>query len=141
MPQQHAEPDGLRRPGVTSQVGQQVHLEAQRHQARDVGADAEEGDVAEAQLAGVAEQQIEAHGGDDEDAGHDQHVQDVEVVQPQRHGDQEQQPGDGEARASPDPLLLREQSRRLEEQDDDDEQEAHARRDSRRRRSRRPAPP
>ena len=75
---------------------------------------------------GVAEQQVEAHGGDDEDAGDDQHVQDVEVAQPQRDGEQEQQPGDGERAASPDPLLLREQPGRLDEQDDDDEQEAHA---------------
>ena len=94
--EQHAEPDGL---GVDRNlpVGEQVHGKAERGEARRVGADAEEGDVAEAELAGIAEQQIEAHGGNDEDAGHDEHVQDVEVVQPQRNGGQEQQPGDGEA--------------------------------------------
>ena len=40
--------------------------------------------MAEAELAGIAEQQVEAHRGDDEDAGDDQHVQDVQVADPQR---------------------------------------------------------
>ena len=57
--------------------------------------------MAEAQLAGVAEQQIEAHRGDDEDTGHDEHVQDVEVGQPERDGDQEEQPGDGKGTLHP----------------------------------------
>ena len=96
--------------------------------------------MAEAELARVAEQQVEAHRGDDEDAGHDQHVQDVEVAS-HSGTDAGSSSQATVARASPDPLLPREQSRGPEQQDDDDEQEAHARRGSRTRRSPHRAPP
>ena len=82
--QQHAEPNRL---GFHAHlpVRQQVDLEPQGHEARDIGADAKERDVTQAELPRVAEQEIEAHGRDDEDAGDDQYVQDVEVAHPQRH--------------------------------------------------------
>ena len=73
----------------------QVHLEAERDQRARIGADAEERDVAERELAGEAEQQVEAHRRDDEDADHDQHVEEIEVGQPQRHGCERGQHDDG----------------------------------------------
>src|SRR5262249_22897691 len=82
-------------------VRQQVHLETERHEARDISTDAEESDVAEAQLPRIAEQQVEAHGGNDEDAGHDQHVQDIQIRQPERHRGQEKEPGGGEGAVLP----------------------------------------
>src|SRR5262245_2945976 len=72
-----------------------MHLKAQRYEARRVGADTEKGDVSEAELARVAKQQIEAHGGDDENAGHDQDVQHVEVRHPQRQKEQHCQQDNG----------------------------------------------
>ena len=76
-------------------IAEQSDIEAERRQRADIGADAEERDVAEAELAGEAEQQIEAHRADDEDAGRDQRVQQIGIAQPQRHrgerGDRQRQ--------------------------------------------------
>ena len=57
--------------------------------------------MAEAQLARIAEQQVQAHGGDDEDAGHDEHMQGVQVREPQRDGREESEPGNGERALHP----------------------------------------
>ena len=69
-----------------AETERQAGIETQRRQGADVSADAEEGDMAEAELAGEAEQQIEAHRADDEDAGRDQRVHQIRIAQPQRHG-------------------------------------------------------
>ena len=53
---------------------EQLHVEAERGQRAHIGADAEEGDVAETELAGVAEQQVKAHRRDGENAGRDEGV-------------------------------------------------------------------
>ena len=68
--------------------------------------------MAEAELAGIAEQQIEAHRGDDENAGRDRDVQEVLIAQPQRDGREHQQPEQREQRASSDALRPREQAGR-----------------------------
>ena len=70
--------------------------------ALDVGADAEERDVAEAELPGVAEQQVEAHRRDGENAGHDEGVQEV-VVRRARAARESSasEPGDGERAPHP----------------------------------------
>ena len=60
------------------------HVEAQRGERARVRADAEESDVTEAQLPGVAEQQVETHRGDREDARGDEDVQEIRLGQPQR---------------------------------------------------------
>src|SRR6185436_15679019 len=62
-----------------------LHAKTQRKERAGIGADAEERDVPERKLAGVSEQQVQAHRGDDEDAGHDQDVQQVRVAYPQRN--------------------------------------------------------
>src|SRR5207253_3195801 len=78
------------------------HVEAEREQRAGVGADAEERGVAEAQLPGVAEQQVEADRRNDENAGRGQDGEEVGLAQPQwqaRREDDEQQPA--EPRAHP----------------------------------------
>src|SRR5262249_11141800 len=80
------------------QAAEQFHIEAERGQRADIGADAEERDVAEAELSGIAEQQIEAHRRDDEDAGRDQDVEEVLVPQPERNGEKDDKP-EGRQRA------------------------------------------
>ena len=77
-----------RRPWLVNhaQVKGQAGVETKRRQRADVSANAEECDVAETELAGEAEQQIEAHRADDEDAGRDQRVHQIRIAQPQRHG-------------------------------------------------------
>src|SRR4029077_925772 len=57
-------------------------LELHGEEPGSVGADAEEGGVAERELAGVAQQEIQAEREDREDAGHDQGVQVVRVPHP-----------------------------------------------------------
>ena len=86
---EHAAPHGL---GRHREHGsrRRCTLNPSETKRAGVGADAEERDVAERQLPGVAEQQVQAHGGDDENAGDDQHVQHVLVVHPQRQREQEQ---------------------------------------------------
>ncbi len=80
------EADG-RRPGIVHDMEAtgHLHIEAERGQRADIGADAEERHMAETQLPREAEQQIEAHRCDDEDAGRDQRIEQVRVPQPQRH--------------------------------------------------------
>ena len=63
-----------------TEAAEQLDIEAERRQRAGIGADAEERDVAEAELAGIAEQQVEAHRGDDEDAGRDQRVQEIGIA-------------------------------------------------------------
>jgi hypothetical protein len=65
-----------------------LYAKAERKERACVGTDAEERDVPERKLAGVAEQQVQAHRGDDEDSGHDQDVQHVRVAHPQRNRSQ-----------------------------------------------------
>ena len=50
------------------EAARQLDIEAERRQRARIGADAEERDVAQAELAGIAKQQIETHRRDDEDA-------------------------------------------------------------------------
>src|SRR6266436_717213 len=71
---------------------EQLDVEAKGGQRAAIGADAEESHMAEAQLPGIAEQQVQAHGRDDENAGHDQDVQDVLVLQPQWNGEENDEP-------------------------------------------------
>ena len=54
-------------------------IRGHRHDRRGVGADAHEGGLGERDLAGVAERQVEAHGGDGHDQPRAEHV-DEEVV-------------------------------------------------------------
>src|ERR1043166_2880764 len=61
-----------------------VHVEAKREQRAGVGADAEKRRVAEAQLPGVAEQQVEADRRDDENAGRGEDGEVVGLAHPQR---------------------------------------------------------
>jgi hypothetical protein len=81
---QHGEPHRLGADADRDGVGQ-VHLEAERDERARIGADAEERHVAEGELAGEAEQQVEAHRRDDEDAHDDEHVEEIQVGQPRRH--------------------------------------------------------
>ena len=76
-----------RRPGIVNdaEAERQADIEAKRRQRADIGADAEECDMTEAELAGEPEQQIEAHRADDEDAGRDQRVHEIGIAQPERH--------------------------------------------------------
>jgi hypothetical protein len=69
-----------------------VHVEPERRQRAGIGADAEERHVTEAELPGIAEQQVQAHRRNDENAGRDQDVQDVLVLQPQRNGEENEEP-------------------------------------------------
>src|SRR5262249_9345968 len=60
------------RPGLMNdRITDNLDLEAKRHERAGVCAYPEERHVTEAELPGVAEQQIEAHRSDDEDAGDD----------------------------------------------------------------------
>ena len=63
----------------------QAGIEAERRQCADIGADAEECDVTEAELAGEPKQQIEAHRADHEDTSRDQRVHEIRITQPERH--------------------------------------------------------
>ena len=78
-----------------------VHAESERDQRAGVGADAEESDMTEGKLPRIAEQQVQAHGRNDEDAGDDEDVQHVLVAHPERQREQEQQPQRGEELAHP----------------------------------------
>ena len=75
------------RPGIVNdaEAAGKADIETKRGERADIGADAEERDVTEAELAGEAKQQVEAHRPDDEDAGRDQRVHEIGIVQPQRH--------------------------------------------------------
>ena len=69
-----------------------------RHDRRGVGADAHEGGLGERDLAGVAERQVEAHGGDREDQPRAQHVDDVVALAERgddERGDAEQDEDEG----------------------------------------------
>src|SRR5262249_43165432 len=69
-----------------------LDVQAERGQRAGIGTDAEERHMAEAQLSGIAEQQVKAHRSDDENAGRDQDMQDVLVLQPQRNGEEDDEP-------------------------------------------------
>src|SRR5215468_3424825 len=69
-----------------------LDVEAERGQRAGIGTDAEERHMAEAELSGIAEQQVQAHRRDDENAGRDQDMQDVLVLQPQRNGEENDKP-------------------------------------------------
>ena len=75
-----------------AKAAEQLDVEAERGQRAGIGADAEERHMAEAELSGIAEQQVQAHRRDDEDAGRDQDVQDVLILQPQRNGEEDDEP-------------------------------------------------
>src|SRR5262249_25187073 len=80
----------------------QVNRESERNERACVGTDAEERNMPERKLAGVAEQQIQAHRRDDENPGHDQEVQDVWVAHPKRNrGERENPRGGSEFRRHP----------------------------------------
>src|SRR5262249_60557631 len=57
-------------------------LEPDAQETRRVGADAEESRMAEGELAGVTEQEVQAQGEDREDPRHDQRVQVVGIPHP-----------------------------------------------------------
>src|SRR5688572_20228874 len=93
------------KPAVTAALGrasQKRPVELEREQRRGVGADPEEGGMAERELARVAQQQVETEGEDREDAGHDQHVQVIGAHQPRRRRDQRQR-GHGQEHANDHP--------------------------------------
>src|SRR5262249_33390834 len=71
---------------------EQLDVEAEGGQRAGIRADAEESHVVEAELAGISEKQVQAHRRDDENAGRDQDVQDVLVLQPQRNGEENNEP-------------------------------------------------
>ena len=68
-----------------AEAERQAEIEAKRGQCADISPNAKERDMTEAELAGEAEQQIEAHRADDEDAGRDQRVHEIRIAQPKRH--------------------------------------------------------
>src|SRR4029077_7287740 len=70
----------------------QVDVETERGQRAGIGADAEERHVPEAELSGIAEQQVEPHPRDDKTAGDERDVQEVLVLQPQWNGEKEEEP-------------------------------------------------
>ncbi len=76
-----------RRPGLVNDAEseRQAGVEAKRRQCADIGANAEECDMTEAELAGEPKQKIEAHRADDKDPGRDQRVHEIRIAQPQRH--------------------------------------------------------
>src|SRR6478609_7491003 len=78
-----------------------MDLEPERNQRARVGSDPEERDVSKRQLPGEAKQQIEAHGRDDKDAGCDQHVKHIKVVQPQWNRSQRSDENKGKVTAHP----------------------------------------
>ena len=71
---------GQRDGGQEAEPGRPLELHGQ--QGRGVGADPEEGGVAERELPGVAEQEVQAEREHREDAGHDQRVQVIRVPHP-----------------------------------------------------------
>ena len=97
---QQADPHRARREHEGIAVGD-LEVEAERDERAGVSADAEEGDVAEAQLPGIAEQQVEAHGRDDEDARVDEDIQIVLIGHPDRNREQEGQPQPGRPAVHP----------------------------------------
>ncbi|GJD80852.1 hypothetical protein NBEOAGPD_4095 [Methylobacterium gregans] len=97
------EPD-RRRPGLVhrAEAEAEIHVEAEARQRAHVGADAEEGDVAEAELPGEAEEQVQAHGADRQDARHDQRVEQVGAgAERQRQGDEGGEEREGEEPVHP----------------------------------------
>ena len=96
-PAQKCEPDRLGGER-NDDTGGEVKLEPEGHEGARVGPDSEERNVAKRQLPGEAEQEIEAHRRDDEDAGRDEDVQDVEIRHPRRHQEEKEHArSDGEA--------------------------------------------
>src|ERR1700756_3726642 len=83
------------------QSARQRNVEAERGERACVGANAEEGDVTEAQLTGEAEQQVEAHRRDDKNARGDQRVQQIGIAQPQRNRGKRGDGENGNARPHP----------------------------------------
>src|SRR5262249_46174269 len=75
-----------------AQAAEELDVETERGQRAGVSANAEEPHVAEAELSSIPEQQVQAHRRDDENAGRDQDVQDVLILQPQRNGEENQEP-------------------------------------------------
>src|ERR1700730_13102666 len=71
---------------------EQLDVEAKGGRRAGIGADAEETHMAEAELPGISEQQVQAHRRDDENAGRNQDVQDVLILQPQRNGEEDDEP-------------------------------------------------
>src|SRR5207245_6543243 len=61
----------------------------QGQERRRVGADAEERRVAERELAGVAEQQVQRQREHTEDPGHDRDVQVIGAREPERQGERD----------------------------------------------------
>ena len=102
-----------------------VHAESERDQRARIRADAEECDMAQRKLPGVAEQQVQAHGGDDEDAGDDEDVQHVLVAHPQRQREQEKHPKRGEDVFHPMRSFRANRPVGLKIRISDDEQESH----------------
>src|SRR5262245_39258415 len=73
-----------------------MHAETERHQRAGVGADAKEGDVAKRELPRIAEEQVQAHRGDNEDHSYDKNMHHIEVRHPERDGEEEEQPERGQ---------------------------------------------